>query len=1587
MIRDEKYINKFFSTPELQVARDNAALRRSYLGLGNLVRAELIDDKVVYVISGTGEVKKTMKEAIDRAQSIYLTQVSKILGPSDIPKFGSTVGAVSGIMKEVQEAYGSLGDPQKALLKQIGIDDVSSLEFDVITLGGKKGSKVGEAIAELRESNVLDGFFLVDDDSGRIITARSGQKMLNNFQLTTLFRMTGHELISEAAFDKGEFGKISKRIRTLISEREISVAGGDFDRFLGIATEAQRKERILVVDPQYDLLRKASMEQEGKIFNLGDTKLNAFYKGRDVQSYFGTYLDELESEGLTREFFDAIKTFQEDTNSNFQSDALKKHFQNTIKNSTNETKLNEIFTKIYDEIEYSFDGSDLLNEKFFQRGLKQLREESKRLINSTNIDDRRRKEEIDSIISQIQGSKLNQITGRGRVQLTNGQTMDIKTAFGIYGKDSSSIFSRKGLENVAMIISKFGAKGETGFGGPGSKLMLSGFGRGIDEVFSDPVSTAFHPELFASEEMMQAIESRAQTVLGEYRSVLQEGVVPRRLKKQLEEMAEQSVDFVDVGKRASAQRNRELAKKTLELINMGVDPRQSPRMMNQLHTLYHTQIFRVSEDSKLNERYKLVLPETYRFALDTEASLNPDEARLGKGFEKIAGFTKSDGSVITLDDKVRDILKFRVKNGTTFFGTEAMSRVRESLGGFDLDDKGIARMFKYTDDNGMTRIAFNLTRQPGAIEETMIGRALFDEDTVRELMKGEYFRKAMDALTIDPLATSGPFHPNYKNLLKLQGIAYEDRSINEVFGISQGGNIQSAYDDIERTIADVYQKMEDMGYTKVRTLSDKQIDLFGKFGFSTIQGTDPAYTRAGIYKLFTESQGIDLREEIKQVVQEAKASGLKDSIADRLLTLANTAAEDPEDIKAVMEQIRTVIKNNEIGKSIFESAYQLSTAKVSSSLAAEGSLGVYVNRSMIIGSTLNQYEDLLGSINDDRVKKYLLENFQIGMLSSEGAIDPATQGIGKTKILQSKVEEIFRRAQNTGLVSRQIITEELGAGLGEKGIAKSLEALTGKGGGLAVIGLEGIQNLGKLIGSTRMLGGIDKDLLLGIDAITLRDRLLGTDVKVFLESILQGMKTAQADFEKMGVSINQESVQLYEDLQKVLQQDTDAMSAKITDIFGLSASSRYAGEAKGARLGEQLKSMFESQTNSYMKKISEDIVRATITSEESDVLAKSIINRNQQMYNRFFSTSLADLRAMTEAEKAGLDRMRVSISADILNQIDEASQLKGISLLDLVNSFAKLRRQTGFNVEDLQIGAIDTQGLSDSASRQVQRLQDIEQNIIVANARREINFYKKMKNNQTDEFIAKMQGKTYRQIEEGIDDVIRQGMTEFEKAIAEVIAGKSEDIIDPSLRREAQREAQIIQKVMLDEEHAEIFKGIEQRGTISTVDEAVSQFGDDTSITEDIIRSVDELEEYDPVNKATYKRLSQKIKDKEISKLFKDPLIRKGSLAVGALVLGSLAYTAAKDRTQSDMAGPPLLPGGSAYDQNYPVRIPEIGSFGGQGYNSGMSYDVSINGSYADMQRFNEAARGLVNGNSSTTIYQGLPNMTQDPYRRMASEY
>lgn len=59
-----------------------------------------------------------------------------------------------------------------------------------------------------------------------------------------------------------------------------------------------------------------------------------------------------------------------------------------------------------------------------------------------------------------------------------------------------------------------------------------------------------------------------------------------------------------------------------------------------------------------------------------------------------------------------------------------------------------------------------------------------------------------------------------------------------------------------------------------------------------------------------------------------------------------------------------------------------------------------------------------------------------------------------------------------------------------------------------------------------------------------------------------------------------------------------------------------------------------------------------------------------------------------------------------------------------------------------------------------------------------------------------------------------------------------------------------------------------------------------------------------------------------LKELFAIPTVRHGTVAAAGLAIFAGIYSYTKDRTEEDMTGPPLLPGGSAYE-NYPTAMPE----------------------------------------------------------------
>jgi hypothetical protein len=143
-----------------------------------------------------------------------------------------------------------------------------------------------------------------------------------------------------------------------------------------------------------------------------------------------------------------------------------------------------------------------------------------------------------------------------------------------------------------------------------------------------------------------------------------------------------------------------------------------------------------------------------------------------------------------------------------------------------------------------------------------------------------------------------------------------------------------------------------------------------------------------------------------------------------------------------------------------------------------------------------------------------------------------------------------------------------------------------------------------------------------------------------------------------------------------------------------------------------------------------------------------------------------------------------------------------------------------------------------------------------------------------------------------------------------------------------------------------------------------------------------------PVSGPGYKRITELFKDGTIKNLMDKPYIKPAAIGTAALAVFGFVYSANKDRSVEDMQGPPLLPGGSAYESAYPgntLNMPPPQNLLPSGQN-GVTYRVNASGSYADAQKFSEAAGGLTS-DFSTSYYGGARDASANPYSEIVSSF
>ena len=106
-----------------------------------------------------------------------------------------------------------------------------------------------------------------------------------------------------------------------------------------------------------------------------------------------------------------------------------------------------------------------------------------------------------------------------------------------------------------------------------------------------------------------------------------------------------------------------------------------------------------------------------------------------------------------------------------------------------------------------------------------------------------------------------------------------------------------------------------------------------------------------------------------------------------------------------------------------------------------------------------------------------------------------------------------------------------------------------------------------------------------------------------------------------------------------------------------------------------------------------------------------------------------------------------------------------------------------------------------------------------------------------------------------------------------------------------------------------------------------------------------------------------------IKRLGAIPGVKKGAWAAAGLIGFSALYQRFNDRTPEDLAGPPLLPGGSAYETQYSTPpMPQAVGNSMRSSSGGVTYKVIARGNH-DPQAFQSAVEGITGTRATGTTY------------------
>ena len=694
-----------------------------------------------------------------------------------------------------------------------------------------------------------------------------------------------------------------------------------------------------------------------------------------------------------------------------------------------------------------------------------------------------------------------------------------------------------------------------------------------------------------------------------------------------------------------------------------------------------------------------------------------------------------------------------------------------------------------------------------------------------------------------------------------------------------------------------------------------------------------------------------------------------------------------------------------IGTTAIEEINTRSIVQAALGSEIRNTIGVSSNRAAIIAGSQNMVQDMLADktilqqfgAEAESISKLVNQRYTLGTIAPSNIVDLVKQVSGGNVLRPLKE-----------IMEDQNISNEQ-----KNGIEKAYEALAkiqNRRNGTSIMAKDihnfdigdvleaGIEQAGKYVGWARgaaIAAGKTEGELPGFDPVAYVERMKGAeDVSEMHESVIQGMKDYLNDATAVPAEARKK---VQSELERLQAMTTKDFGAAVSLIPGSPAYERHAQTAiaRDISLKEEVR---QAKQDMLQAKFARRTPRALGVAEYRDV-TRNFLNRKEIQENFKIIQDVNDLEAAQKVSGNPLvtEQARRLVAKKQLS-IQMAEGLRAIrdnypsgNVLDAMDTLeaetVSMFGQSGASL----FADLGEKGAEDVMMR-IHSLATRRRNVVNQTSNiQHFNYIQDLYRDHQGSAAADLSKVTVEQAR----DLVR-----YDRKVKAPIRRMSPELFDFMTlvsRRgsvSGSRKLREIESVTAREAAIEFGK----RMDLQEIQEELAALESTAPIggadPDDIIRLAKEIGSVDPddtvkLAKSPYKRITESFNHGELGKLFESKNVRRSGVAAIALIGASFLYqrNKRKDLTEADASGPPLLPGGSAYEDRPATRQMALQSAQTQSQGYGMQYQVNTTGSMADLNRLRGLFGDVVDGPINSTMYNGMPSLGKDPYSDIASNF